>query len=353
MDRMINVGEIEGTLAEAQKTIASTPYAYAGGGALVREDLQAELVVMAPKDTPLRNRLKRVPGNGGAHAFYRMKRNADTSQGTFFGTTPNNAVFAKGGLPTDATETYEYVSFPYYNLGDVVQVAFQDMAQGRSFTDLLAQRKKVKMLNVACIEEYFIINGKSGVALSGGGQIFGGLIEQITGGGGQLEVSGNGQIQLGMFRDLHFKQWQAGGSPSCLAMPGIAKAILTAQVNQIYAIRQGDRTAMVDASGGISIDAYDFGYGLVDWVPSRYMVPDPYTGLYTILSLDEDTVDAKNDGNVIQMVDVDPLHSVPLARLATAEREVIYETTTLMVSAPAFQGAVTGLNFASQSAITG
>lgn len=346
----MEVNQIGAALETLSKAITSTDVS---NGALVREDLQSGLVIAGPAETPLRNKLNRVPGNGTAHSFYVMKPNADVSQGVFYGTTPGNGVFPKGGLPVDNTEAYKLVAVPYANLGDVAQVTFQDQAQGRSFTDLMAQRTKVKALNTALMEEYFILNGDSAVTQPGGGFIFDGLLKQISN-GGVSRNSPDQKITLGLIRQLSEDLWEKGSSADTLLLDGLCRGILQAQVLQIYAIRGGG-SALTDASGGVSINAWDFGYGPVEWITDRYLVPNSYTNNRSALLLNTQAQDGMNDGNVIQMVDVDPLHSVDLAIVATAWRKVIYETTTLMVSVPQFQGIIPNLNptAAGQTALAG
>jgi len=58
---MYNANVVEQAINDIQKAISSTNVS---GLLLVREDLQAEMAIMAPTDTPMRNRLNRVQGNG-------------------------------------------------------------------------------------------------------------------------------------------------------------------------------------------------------------------------------------------------------------------------------------------------
>lgn len=60
---MYNAQLVEQAIQDIQKAISSTDVS---GLLLVREDLQAEMAIQAPTDTPLRNRLNRIPGNGKA-----------------------------------------------------------------------------------------------------------------------------------------------------------------------------------------------------------------------------------------------------------------------------------------------
>ena len=58
---MYNANIVEQAINDIQKAISSTNVS---GLLLVREDLQAEMAIQAPTDTPLRNRLNRIQGNG-------------------------------------------------------------------------------------------------------------------------------------------------------------------------------------------------------------------------------------------------------------------------------------------------
>ena len=58
-----NPQTIDKAIGDIQKAISSIDV---DGLLLVREDLQAELAIMAPTDTPVRNRLNRIQGNGKA-----------------------------------------------------------------------------------------------------------------------------------------------------------------------------------------------------------------------------------------------------------------------------------------------
>lgn len=327
-----------------QKAISTSSV---NGIELVRQDLSAIMTMMMPVDTPLRNRLRRYEGNGNAHAFYRLEPTT-TGYGKFIGTSPLNGFFPKGGLPTPSTPKFKYVAIPYSNLGDVASVTFQDQAQGRSYTNLRDQQIRLKMMNTGLMEEWAIINGDS-TATSG--LVWDGLHTQIVNQGGQVLVSPDGKLTAGYVRELHYNQWLAGGTPRLIVLDGMGKSVLTTDLIQhLYALRQTGDGALQNISAGVSFRAYDFGFGVCDWVTSRYINAGNYAGESFMLSLDDMSMDGKNEqGNVICMIDVDPLHTVDLAVVTTAWPTLVYETSTLQVSAPAFQGALTGLSYSGQT----
>jgi hypothetical protein len=64
-----NAQIVEQAINDIQKAISSVDVS---GLLLVREDLQAEMAIMAPTDTPLRNRFNRIQGNGKAQHTKRI-----------------------------------------------------------------------------------------------------------------------------------------------------------------------------------------------------------------------------------------------------------------------------------------
>lgn len=319
------------------------------GLTLNRQDLQEQLVIQAPTSTPVRNRIRRIPGNGQAHSFYRMVANFSNAgpgldQGYFFGTTPSAGFFAKGGLPNNTDASYTYVALPYYNLGDIANVTFQDVSQGRSYWDLYKSQQELRAINVALMEEWAIINGDNTV----NPLVFDGITKQIFSYGGQVLASG-GALSLGAIRHLQRATYDVGGSPDLLVMSTMAKAVITSLIMQIMAIRQVGPNAPSPIDYGVEIDSYNFGYGRCDLLQSRYILANPYNNQDFLLSLDTKSQDAKNGGNVITMVDVDPMNGIDLAILGTSYRRLVWETTMCMVTAPAFQGILTGLTYAGQT----
>lgn len=313
---------------------------------VVRQDLEDDLKLAANVDTPVRNRIKRIKGNGKAHAYYMLSANAGVNQTSsrFLGTDPTGAAFTKGGLPNAIDPQYDYVSRPYANLGDLVIVAWQDIAQDESFIDIKAQQKRVKMINVGLAEEYVILNGDSSAT---SGLMFDGLITQIVQGGYNIldvSASGGAALSYSQIRQQMFTIQKAGGRVRALIMSFTIAQLLNQMLGELFGIRQIGPSGNTTYGGGYHFESWDFGTGEVDLIADQYMIPDPITSLERIVFLDDHTQDDKNSGNVVQMVDVDPLHYVDLQSITTAERGIVYETTMLMVGIPQYQGLVTGIN---------
>jgi hypothetical protein len=319
------------------------------GAELVRQDLEPTLRMAANVLTPVRNRLNRIQGDGNAHSYYVLTSNFGVNQTTvkFLGTDPTGGAFAKGGLPTAVDPQYSLIARPYANIGDVLNVAWQDIAQDRSFIDIKAQQRHVKMVNTGLIEEYVTLNGDS---VASGGLQYDGLLTQVKNGGYNiLDVSSGGgsPVKISLISQLCFQIQKAGGLTRALVMSYGMKQMLTQVIGvNYYGIRQTSMTSDGKVSGGVELESWNFGTGEVALIADQYMIPDPVTGLENVIFLDDETDDPKNTGKAVQMVDVDSVHYAELANISTADRGIVYETTMLQVGVLQFQGLLKGFNLA-------
>jgi len=321
----MNAQLVDQAIQDIQKAISSVDVS---GLLLVREDLQAEMAIMAPTDTPLRNRLNRIQGNGKAHSWYKLVPTS-ASEGLFLGTNPAAGFFDKGGLPTATTPSYKFVSAPYTSLGDVVTVSFFDQMAGGTYTDIKKHQIKVKMLNVALMEEWAIINGDSSV---GSGLQFDGLVKQIT--TNVPDLMGVG-LTLNDLTTAERTIVNKGGKPQAVVagyreVQKISELVL----NSFYRLFQAGAGGMADIPAGISVTRWTSPFGIVDIVGSRYL-PPAMDDTATVLVIDDKTV--LEDGNAIQMVDLMPLSSIDLALLQSAYRTLVAEFTVLQLTSEAFQ----------------
>jgi hypothetical protein len=313
---------------------------------VTRQDLEQELKLAANLDTPLRNRLARRKGEGKAHAYYKLISNYGLTQNTvkFLGTDPTGAFFPKGGLPNAVDPQYQYLAKPYANLGDVAVVPWQDVAQDRSYIDIRAQQRKVKMLNVGLVEEWAIINGNSATS---NGLVFDGLLTQIINDGFNIfDLGGSALKVITNISTVCFAVKLAGGRTRALIMSYAMKQALTTAFAQYYAIRQMNNQNDGKYSGGFELDNWNFGTGPLDIIDDQYMTVDPSTGYERIIFLDDKSLDTKNNGNSVEMVDVDPLHYEELMAIATAYRGIVYETSMLQIGITQYQGLLKGISLA-------
>ena len=326
----INAQTIESAIQDIQKAISSVDVS---GLLLVREDLQAEMAIMAPTDTPLRNRLNRVQGNGKAHSWYKLLPTT-TPEGLFLGTSPTGGFFAPGGLPAATTPNYKYVSAPYTSLGDLATVSFFEQMAGGTYTDIKKHQLKLKMLNVALMEEWAIINGDSSV---GAGLQFDGLRTQIN---TNIKDNGGTPLALADLTTVMRNIVTVGGKPQAVVcsyreVQRISELVLSSH----YRLFQAGAGALADIPAGVSVTKWISPFGTVDIIGSRYIVPTGGpTPVADVLVIDDVTI--LEDGNAVQMVDLMPLSAIDLALLQSAYRTLVAEFTVLQMTAEAFQGKV-------------
>lgn len=323
--------KVEQALNDIQKAISSVDVS---GLLLVREDLQAEMAIMAPTDTPLRNRLNRIQGNGKAHSWYKLIPTVSAgaqSTGHLFlgGTNPEGGFFEKGGLPQATQPSYKHVSAPYTSLGDLVNVSFFDQMAGGTYTDIKKHQIKVKMLNVALMEEWAIINGDSSVLPLA----FDGLNVQIT---TNIQDNAGAPLALKDITNVENSIVSKGGKPQAVVMGYRELQKFNELVlGSFYRLFQAGAGTMADIPAGISVSRWLSPFGVVDVIGSRYI---PNTGNSFVLVIDDKTV--LEDGNAIQMVDLMPLSSIDLALLQSAYRTLVAEFTVLQLTCEAFQGKI-------------
>jgi len=284
---------------------------------------------MAPTDTPIRNRLNRIGGNGKAHAWYQLVPTA-AAEGLFLGTAPSNAFFERGGLPNATQAAYKYKSAPYVSLGDMIVVSFFDQMAGATYADVKKLQTKIKMINTALIEEWAIINGSSSV----NPLQFDGLLKQID--TNKVDMA-TAAFTLAKLTELMQNITMVGGKPQA--------AILSYRDNQrfselvmgsYYRLFQAGAGAMADIPAGIAITKWVSPFGTIDIIGSRFM---KNTGTdCNVIVLDDKTV--LDDGNAVQMVDLMPISSIDLALLQTAYRTIIAEFTVLQMTCESFQGKI-------------
>jgi hypothetical protein len=303
---------------------------------LVREDLQEEMAIAAPIDTPLRNRLQRIKGNGKAHAFYRLEPTLDPVTGQLFlGTAPGAGYFAKGGIPTANQGTYKYVSVPYTTVGDLVEVTFFDQQAGASYTDVRQRQIKNKMINTGLFEEWGILYGDSSQIPSGGGAYFDGLNKQIV---YNAVDAGGRMLSLGMVNSaLHYIR-RAGGHGKAAVMSYREQQKFSELVlGSYYRLVQDGGVGGADVRSGVNVSKWAGPHGVIDIIGSRF-INEAYGQLSSMFIIDDTST--LDDGNAIQMVDLMPISAIDLAIVATSYKTVVMEFTTMQVTAPQFQGRI-------------
>ena len=150
---------LNASMGEFQRAITSGMTAFP-----VRENLEAEAKVLVPSETPVRNRLPRVPGAGKASAW---KQLTSLGGGWPAGDQPGEGpgavrmFFAETGAPAEHTSVYADKSASYKLLGTFGSVTGFSAAAGANFQNQIAREKANAITNLMLNEEHALINGDS------------------------------------------------------------------------------------------------------------------------------------------------------------------------------------------------
>lgn len=143
---------------------------------LARQDLEAEIVKLTNRNTPLRDTITRIKGEGRAHLW---------NQRIALGQLPSNnspleLFYLDGALPTQSDPKYVQKTAAYAYLGVTGVITGPMIASGRSFADIEAEVAEAKLREVVQGEEWALFNGDSSVTNSNGATSFDGLKKQLT-----------------------------------------------------------------------------------------------------------------------------------------------------------------------------
>lgn len=335
----MNLQQIVSAIEDLQKAIPSPNVSTStvDGLELVREDLQAEMAMVAPVDTPLRNRLNRIKGNGNAHSWYQLRANTDATTGhLFLGTGPHAGFFPKTGLPSPTANTYKKVSAAYVPLGDLVNVTLYDQLAGKTYADIRQQQIKIKMMNVGLMEEWAIIHGDSTTVLASGGEMFDGLDTLIT---DNVYDQGSVTLSLACINASQQLVHEQGGKPQAIVLGYRDQLKFNELVlSSYYRLFQAGAGSLANIPAGINIAKWIGPFGVVDIIGSRFITPS-YGSVTTAYIIDD--VSMLEDGNALQMVDLLPLNAieVPVAD-SLGYKTCVAEFTALQMTAPPFQAKI-------------
>jgi hypothetical protein len=335
----VNLTQIVSAIEDLKKAIPvpNVGESAVDGLELVREDLQAEMAMVAPTDTPLRNRFNRIKGNGNAHSWYQLRANTDSTTGhLFMGTGPHAGFFPKTGLPTPTANTYKKVSASYVPLGDLVNVTLYDQLAGRTYTDIRQQQIKIKMMNVASMEEWAIIYGNSETVLASGGEMFDGLDKLIV---DNVYDQGSAALSLHAVNASQQLVYEQGGKPQAIVMGYRDQLKFNELVlSSYYRLFQAGAGSMANIPAGINITKWIGPFGTVDIIGSRFITPS-YGGVTSAFVIDD--ISVLEDGNALQMVDLMPISAIeiPVAD-SLGFKTCVAEFTALQMTAPPFQAKI-------------
>lgn len=207
--------EVRENIMKAAEILTTNTFSPPTRSVFAPENITADIKLLVPVETPIRNRTPRVQGYGQAAVFKRLTSRLHSNTGAG-GVGTNTAIaFADAGAPNETSQTYDTVAYPYKLLGRKVEVGGLAMAATRGGTpggdprangaNMLDARERIKAVEVMLGEEELLIGGDvdtSALQFDG----FGKQITTNSGNAALLTASG-----IGNFCNTSFL---AGGDPS-------------------------------------------------------------------------------------------------------------------------------------------
>jgi len=294
------------------------------------ENLEADVKLMVPTDTPIRNRLSRSRGYGEASAWKRLTSQLQVGSDGYTIGTNTSVAFADAGAPAETSQTYVVTSAPYKLLGRKIEVGMLANVASKGGitpeTDMFAHRQRIKMMEVMLGEEAMIISGSTAT----NSLEFDGLGRQITTNSGTaslLTASG-----IGVYCETLFRK---GSSPTMLVANARQTRALADELQGSGSIQR----IMVDNQGnGIGgmrlakiVNPIDG--TLIDVMTSRYVGGNAFL-----------LTDRSPAGEVyIDMQDLIPMSRVDVPSSNLSMISFVFEATVLRVIGEPYQFEIAGL----------
>lgn len=127
---------------------------------LARQDLESAIVVLSDRQTPFRDRVSRMKGEGLAHLWNQRTR-LDTLADGPFGLV--NLFYADGNLPSSTDPAYLQKTAAYKYLGTTAVITGPMIASGRSYIDIEAEIAEAALRRIIQAEEWADFKGDSSV----------------------------------------------------------------------------------------------------------------------------------------------------------------------------------------------
>jgi hypothetical protein len=310
---------------------------------LARQDLEPAIVVLSDRQTPFRDKVSRMKGEGLAHAWNQRKSLDSVSDG------PLGLVqlfYGDGQLPPETDPDYAQKTAAYKYLGTTAVITGPMIASGKSYTDIEAEIAEAALRRIIQAEEWADFHGSESVNTFS----YNGFDEQIvtnvvTNSGSALTATG---VTIPQFDKVIKLIRLQGGSK----LDGIFTSFgLQNVINQIvgtqarYFVQLDSKENMLTA--GDHVTAYASAIGQVPVIGDFFVnpaIPYPYnqagssglqggpTSSVYFLRMDE---------SGCQMVDLVPLGRTELAKLADTVRFYLNVYTVLALKAEPWVGVLT------------
>lgn len=154
------MSRLENAIARFEKSVN---IAFAGptpNSLLARQDLESAIVVLSDRQTPFRDRVSRIKGEGLAHLWNQRTRLDTVADG------PSGLVslfYADGNLPNATDPAYVQKTAAYKYLGTTAVITGPMIASGRSYIDIEAEIAEAALRRIIQAEEWAMFKGDSSV----------------------------------------------------------------------------------------------------------------------------------------------------------------------------------------------
>ncbi len=325
------LNEFQQQIFKAAETNATYAVANANRSIFAPENLDAEIKLLVPTGTPMRNKIPRVPGMGQAAAWDKLTSALHSKYSPSAGAGTNTSIaFADAAAPGETSQTYARVAAAYKLLGRKVEVGGMALAasKGRGPEDMLQQREKVKMFEMMLGEEQLLIQGDSAYDTNE----FDGLLKQITTNSGTaslLTASGIG-VYCQSLADTY------GAYPTDLVASGRQIRALADDLQGSGSIQRVVVDAQGNAVGGVALRSIInpiAGDSVIAVSHNRYM------GTNALLL----TLRSPAGENYIEIEDLIPASRVDVPSSTFSVVRFVVEAMVLKVMAETFQYKIQGL----------
>jgi len=318
------LNEVKNTLGQISKAdVINSTYEFTPATQSIFNpvNLDPQIKMIIPVDSPARGILPRTAGAGQAATWHKLTSKLDpsaTGTGTAIG-------FADAGTPSSTTQTYSTVTAEYKLLGRELTTGIlaQESSKNMPGGNIEAKKLREKMIEVMLGEEDTIFNGDSAQDANE----FDGLAKTITTNSGTASLLTASGVQT--YAKTLFDAG-AEGFQVLFCNPRQALALndelyASGAIQQVFAQMGQDQENFVSRVRVTQI-INPFG-GRIDVVPSRYV------GAWAYLT----TVRGTNGQNYLEMEDLIPMSSFDIAASKFGTTKYVAEATVLKVIAEEFQ----------------
>jgi hypothetical protein len=335
MSKDIN-GKIDSALDKFSKAVNVSGF---GGGVanslLSRQDLESAIVVLSDRQTPFRDRVSRMKGEGLAH-LWNQRTMLSTVAGGPFGLV--NLFYADGDVPPSTDPTYVQKTAAYKYMGTTAVITGPMIASGRSYIDIEAEIAEASLRRIIQCEEWADFKGDSSInTLSYDGfdvQISTNIVNNA---GAALTASGVTIPQID--KCIKLVRLQGGSHLDAIycsyGIQNVINQIVAASAR--YFIQLDSKENLITA--GDHVTAYASAIGQVPVIGDFFCNPAiPYAANQASSSGAQGYAASsiyllRHDEQGVQMVDLVPLGRTELAKLADTVRFYINQYTILALKA--------------------